>query len=453
MSKLAVVTLAAGKGTRMKSKLPKVLHKVAGKSMVQHAVDTAEELEPLHNMVVVGYKAKQVESETEGDLDFVIQEEQLGTGHAVMQAQDQLADFEGTILVMYGDTPLLTADTLQKLVTTHQEESAAATILTAKVDDPSGYGRIVRDQSGKVVKIVEDKDTTTEEAKIDEINTGICCFDSQLLWKALDNLTCDNAQGEYYLTDVAGILAQQEELVTAVVAPDRRETVGVNTRAHLAKAESILRTRVCNRHLEEGVTIIDPENTYIDSEVEIGQDSIIYPFTFLEGDTKLGSEVIVGPRSRIIDSTIGSGVEIESSTVIESKVGAETVVGPYAYLRPGTKVGRKAKIGDFVEVKKSEVGDGSKVPHLSYIGDTTIGRNTNIGAGSITANYDGEEKHRTIIGDDVFVGSDSTLIAPVRVGDNAITGAGAVVTKDVESEQTVVGVPAKPKDKDTNQGD
>ncbi|GAB6138979.1 bifunctional UDP-N-acetylglucosamine diphosphorylase/glucosamine-1-phosphate N-acetyltransferase GlmU [Halanaerobaculum tunisiense] len=443
MSELAVITLAAGKGTRMKSKLPKVLHKVAGKSMVQHAVDTAAELNPAHNMVVVGYKANQVQAETAGNLEFITQEEQLGTGHAVMQAQDDLQDFAGTILVMYGDTPLLTPDTLQQLVATHQEEAAAATVLTTEVEDPSGYGRIIRDQSDQVVKIVEEEDTTESEAQIQEINTGICCFDSQLLWETLTDVTSDNAQGEYYLTDVVGILAKQGELVTAVVTPDSEETVGVNTRQHLAQAESILRERICNQHLQQGVTIIDPANTYIDSEVEIGQDSIIYPCTFLEGTTKLGEEVIIGPQSKLVDSTIGSGVEVESSTIIESQIGADTTVGPYAYLRPGTKVGREAKIGDFVEVKKSEIGDQAKVPHLSYIGNATIGQQTNIGAGSITANYDGEEKHRTIIGDQSFIGSDSTLIAPVRIGDRAIIGAGAVVTKDVTADDTVVGVPAK----------
>ncbi|AGB40118.1 UDP-N-acetylglucosamine diphosphorylase/glucosamine-1-phosphate N-acetyltransferase [Halobacteroides halobius DSM 5150] len=446
MSELAIITLAAGKGTRMKSDLPKVLHKVAGKSMVQHAVDTADKLNPIHNIVVVGYKSNQVEAKTKGDLQFVMQEEQLGTGHAVMQTEDRLSDFEGTVLVMYGDTPLLTANTLDELVTKHQQEDAAATILTAKIDDPSGYGRIVRNQSGQVVKIVEDKDTTVDEAKIKEINTGICCFDSQLLWEALEEITPNNEQGEYYLTDVAGVLAKQEKNVTAVVAKDREETVGVNTKVHLAKAESILRTRVCNKHLQQGVTIIDPQNTYIDSGVEIGRDSIIYPFTFLEGDTKIGEEVIVGPRNRIKDSIIGNRVEIEASTVVDSQIGAGTVIGPYAYLRPGTKVGRDAKIGDFVEVKQSEIGDKTKVPHLSYIGDTTIGEKTNVGAGSITANYDGQDKHKTVIGDNTFIGSDTTLVAPIRVGDNAATGAGAVVTKDVETDQTVIGVPAKPKD-------
>ncbi len=449
MAELATITLAAGKGTRMKSELPKVLHKVAGKTMVQHAVDTVEQLEPVHNIAVVGYKAEQVKKKTAGEIEFVLQEEQLGTGHAVKQTQNLLADFSGTVLVIYGDTPLLTAETLNQLVTTHYQKSAAATILTAEIDDPTGYGRIVRNEKGQVVKIVEEKDTTEAEAKIKEINTGICCFDSELLWSALEKITPDNAQGEYYLTDVPGILAQEEKLVTAVVTDNREETVGVNTKKHLARAESILRRRICDRHLEAGVTIVDPDNTYIDSEVEIGQDTIIYPFTFLEGKTKIGSKVVIGPRSRIVDSTLEAGVEVETSTIVESEIGPQSTVGPYAYIRPGTQIGARAKIGDFVEVKKAEIAEESKVPHLSYVGDAKLGQQVNLGAGTITANYDGKEKHQTIIGDQVFIGSNSTLVAPIKIGARSVTGAGAVVTKDVEAETTVVGVPAEKLDQNS----
>ncbi|MCK8817032.1 bifunctional UDP-N-acetylglucosamine diphosphorylase/glucosamine-1-phosphate N-acetyltransferase GlmU [Natroniella sulfidigena] len=446
MANLATITLAAGKGTRMKSSLPKVLHQVAGKSMVQHVVDTAGQLTPQHNLVIVGYKADQVKADTDGKIEFVKQEQQLGTGHAVMQAKEELIDFSGVVLVLYGDTPLLTSETLQQLIEQHQTEEAAATILTTKVDDPTGYGRIVRDQSDYVTKIVEEKDTTAEEAKINEINTGICCFESDLLWDCLAKLDTDNAQGEYYLTDVPEILVDQGHSVSALSISDTQQTIGVNTRKHLAEAEQILRQRICNYHLENGVTIIDPANTYIDSEVEIGQDSIIYPFTFLEGKTKLGSEVIIGPQTRIIDSMIGNQVEIKSSTIIDSQIGERSEVGPYAYLRPGSKLSSEVKVGDFVEIKKSEIAKGAKVPHLSYIGDALIGQNTNIGAGTITANYDGQQKHRTVIGDNVFIGSDSTLIAPLRIGDQAITGAGAVVTKDVEADSLVLGVPAEPRD-------
>ncbi|TDX51267.1 bifunctional UDP-N-acetylglucosamine diphosphorylase/glucosamine-1-phosphate N-acetyltransferase GlmU [Orenia marismortui] len=443
MNNLVTITLAAGKGTRMKSKLPKVLHKVAGKSMVQHVVDTADKLEPTNNIVIVGYKSELVKKQTEGKMKFIKQDKQLGTGHAVMQARDELVDFSGTVLVLYGDTPLLTEKTLENLITYHQEEEAAVTILTTKLDDPSGYGRIIRDQEGFVRKIVEDKDTTDIEAKINEINTGICCFDNKLLLDALDKLDTDNSQGEYYLTDVAGILAEEGNSVTALSIDNYQETIGVNTRNHLAQAEKVLRNRICRKHMEQGVTIVDPENTYIDSQVKIGQDTIIYPFVFIEGESSIGEEVTIGPQCRIVDSYVGRRVNIESSTIIESKIGDSSIVGPYAYVRPGSKVGKEVKIGDFVEVKNSEIGSKSKIPHLSYIGDTTIGTDTNIGAGTITANYDGKEKHRTVIGDNSFIGSDSTLIAPIRVGDNATTGAGAVVTKDVKDGDVVVGVPAK----------
>ena len=446
MTDLAVITLAAGKGTRMKSKLPKVLHQVAGKSMAQHIVDTAAELSPVHNVVVVGYKAEKVRNNIAGNLDFVEQQEQLGTGHAVMQTQEKLSDFSGTVLVLYGDTPLLTAATLSELVEQHQQQEAAASILTTELEAPSGYGRIVRDQTGAVQEIVEDKDTTKQQAQIKEINTGICCFDSDLLWSSLDELDTDNAQGEYYLTDVIGILSQAGHLVTGITANSTQETIGVNTRIHLAQAEKTLRTRTCEQHMANGVTVIDPDNTYIDSTVEIGQDTVIYPGTFIEGETKIASDVIIGPQSRIIDSKIGSGVEIENSTIKNSEIEAGTVVGPYAYLRPGTKVGKNAKVGDFVEIKKSNIGAGSKVPHLSYIGDTEIGENTNVGAGTITANYDGENKHQTQIADNCFIGSNSTLIAPLKLAKGAVTGAGAVVTKDVEEDEVVIGVPAKPKD-------
>ncbi|MCK8824917.1 bifunctional UDP-N-acetylglucosamine diphosphorylase/glucosamine-1-phosphate N-acetyltransferase GlmU [Fuchsiella alkaliacetigena] len=442
MDRLAVVVLAAGKGTRMKSELPKVLHKVCGKAMVEHILFAAQDLNPERSIVVVGYKGEIVKAELESlEVDFAYQKQQLGTGHAVMQVEEFLQDFEGSVLVLCGDTPLLTAETLSNLVEKQQQQGVAA-VLTTEVDDPSWYGRIVRDSSGDLVKIVEEEDATPEERQIQEINTGTYCFDSQYLFKALQEIEADNAQGEYYLTDVIEVLTYEGENVAAELAVDSAETLGVNTRRHLATAEKRLRKRVCNKHLAAGVTIIDPENTFIDSEVEIEQDTVIYPYTIIEGATQIGSNCTIGPHSRIIDSQLAAGVEVQNSVIKKAKVGAEVQIGPFAYLRPGTELEAGVKIGDFVEIKKSKVAQRTKIPHLSYVGDAEIGEDVNIGAGTIIANYDGQEKHRTEIGDQAFIGSNSTLIAPLNIGKSAITGAGSVVTKDVAADSLVLGVPA-----------
>ncbi|MGM0470882.1 MAG: bifunctional UDP-N-acetylglucosamine diphosphorylase/glucosamine-1-phosphate N-acetyltransferase GlmU [Bacillota bacterium] len=442
--KLATVILAAGKGTRMNSQLPKVLHKICGRSMAERIITTADQLNSTKNIAVIGYQSEVVKSELEDlNVEFAYQPNQLGTGHAVMQTEEQLADFDGSVLVLCGDTPLLTAKTLEQLVTQQQQSNTAATVLSTKVDDPTGYGRIVRDESGDLLRIVEEQDASNQEAEIKEVNTGTYCFDSQLLFSALDQLDTDNQQGEYYLTDIIEIFTQEGQRVKAVITDDQTETLGVNTKEHLATAEQTLRRRICNQHLAAGVKIIDPANTYIDEEVAIGQDAVIYPFTFLEGQTEIGSQTIIGPQSRIIDAKIGSNVEVEHSVIREAEIESGVTVGPFAYIRPETKLGTNSKAGSFVEIKKSEVGADSKVPHLSYIGDTTIGEQVNIGAGTITANYDGVEKNRTEIADNTFVGSDSTLIAPLTIGQGAITGAGSVVTKDVADDTLVLGVPAK----------
>jgi bifunctional UDP-N-acetylglucosamine pyrophosphorylase/glucosamine-1-phosphate N-acetyltransferase len=449
MNKLATIILAAGKGTRMKSELPKVLHQVCGKSMVEHIMLTAKDLNPTYNVVVIGHKGEMIKSELEHlteDIDFKYQDQQLGTGHAVMQAEDLLSGFTASVLVLCGDTPLLTFETLKNLVKKQQESGVVATVLTTKVDDPEGYGRIVRGKAGDIVKIIEEKDATQSEKKIREINTGTYCFDSQSLFSALEEIDNKNSQGEYYLTDIIEILKEENKKVSAVLADNEQETLGVNTRRHLAQAEKVLRRRISNRHFDAGVTIMDPENTYIDEEVEIAKDTIIYPFTMLEGRTKIGSHSVIGPQSRIVDSVLGCRVKVQNSVVLEADIGDKTTVGPFAYLRPGTEIGEDAKVGDFVEIKKSKVGDQSKIPHLSYIGDAIIGQEVNIGAGTITANYDGQKKHKTKIQDGAFIGSDSTLVAPLQIGKMAVTGAGSVVVDDVEDNDLVLGVPAVKKE-------
>ena len=441
MDRLAVVVLAAGKGTRMKSELPKVLHKVCGKAMIEHILSAAQDLNPEISIVVVGYKGEAVKAELKDlAVDFAYQKQQLGTGHAVMQVEEFLADFRGSVLVLCGDTPLLTAKTLSNLVEKQQQQGVAA-VLTTEVDDPSWYGRIVRDSSGNLVKIVEEEDATPKERQIKEINTGTYCFDSRYLFKALQEIEADNAQGEYYLTDVIEVLTYEGEAVAAELTIDSAETLGVNTKRHLAKAEKRLRNRVCNKHLAAGVTIMDPENTFVDSEVEIGQDTVIYPYTIIEGETRIGSNCIIGPYSRIIDSQLATGVEVQNSVIKKAKVGAEVQIGPFAYLRPGTELESEVKIGDFVEVKKSFIGRGSKVPHLSYVGDATIGEKVNLGAGTIIVNYDGVVKHPTNIEDEAFIGCNSNLIAPLTVGKGAYVGAGSTINEDVPEDALALARP------------
>lgn len=444
MRDLATVILAAGKGTRMKSKLIKVLHKLAGKPMLQHLVDTAEQLNSQKTIVVVGYQGELVRQTIQGqNLSFVCQREQKGTGHAVLEAKELLKEFTGDTLVLVGDAPLLTEETLAQLISTHNQTDADATILTTYLKDPFGYGRIVRDSSGSFLKIVEQFDLTEVEASIEEINTGIYIFDNQKLFAALNQIRPDNNKGEYYLTDVLTVLLRTEARVELVETLDPEETIGINDRVRLAEAEKIIRRRINRRLQREGVTIIDPEVTYIDAGVEIGQDTIIYPFTFIEGQTRIGRNVSIGAQCRIKDAQIGDDVELLNSVILESEIRDRVKIGPFAYIRPGNLICEDAKIGDFVELKKSLVGKGSKIPHLSYVGDAQIGEKCNIGAGTITANYDGENKFPTNLGDNVFIGSNSTLVAPVHLETGARTGAGSVVTKDVPKGMTVVGVPAR----------
>ncbi|MDT3428765.1 bifunctional UDP-N-acetylglucosamine pyrophosphorylase/glucosamine-1-phosphate N-acetyltransferase [Paenibacillus forsythiae] len=430
MKRMAVV-LAAGQGKRMKSKLYKVLHPVCGKPMVGHVLDTVKATGCQRSIVVVGHGAEEVRAYLGDSAEYVLQEAQLGTGHAVKQAKDLLGGEEGTLIVAYGDTPLITPETLTKLMTLHEERKAAATILTAVMENPAGLGRIIRTEDGELLKIVEQKDCTPAEDAIREINTGIYCFDNAKMFAALDKVTNHNAQQEYYLTDVIGILREQGELVLAFQTDDAVESIGVNDRLALSEAEYYMRQRIARRHMLDGVTIIDPASTYIGAEVTIGADTVIYPGTLLKGNTVIGENCTIGPSSEIENSRIMDGAKVKHSVLNGAEVGARTSVGPFAYLRPGSVLGEDVKIGDFVEIKKATIGDGSKVSHLSYVGDASVGKNVNVGCGAITVNYDGFNKSVTEIGDEAFIGSNVNLIAPVTVGKGAFVVAGSTITKSV----------------------
>ena len=439
MQEMVAVILAAGKGTRMKSALPKVLHAVGGRPMLRHVMTAAEQAGAKRTIVVVGFGGDQVQAKIGAAAEYVLQAEQLGTGHAMMQVQPVLAGFSGTILLLCGDTPLLTDKTLLALVAAHQQSGAAATVLTAMPADATGYGRILRNESGQVLGIVEQKDATPEQKKIGEINTGIYCFEAAPLFAALAGLTCNNAQGEYYLTDVLAILAQAGQQVGAVEVADFQETLGINSRLQLAEAEKILRQRKLVELMDSGVTVMDPASTFVDATVSVGEDTVLYPFTWLEGETTIGRDCRIGPNSRIADSQLGDAVTLHFSYAHECKIAEGVTVGPYVHLRPDTQLAAGVKVGNFVEIKNSLVGQGSKVPHLSYIGDTDIGSGVNIGSGTITVNYDGKKKHRTHIGDDAFIGCNTNLVAPVSVGSGAYIAAGSTITKDVPDGALGVG--------------
>lgn len=431
MTELLTVVLAAGKGTRMQSTLPKVLHQVGGKAMLQQVLDAANDAGSKRNVVVVGFGGETVKTVIGTQAEFVVQTEQLGTGHAVAQAADLLKNIDGTVMVLCGDTPLLTGKLLKKLYDEHKKTGAKATVLTAIMPDANGYGRIIRTKVGAVEKIVEQKDATPQELLVREVNSGIYCFECKALFKALENLNCDNAQGEYYLTDVLEILNKAGEKVWAVTADDYEETLGINSRVQLAGAEKIIRQRKNIELMNQGVTIMDPDSTFIDKNVQIGKDTIIYPFTWLEGKTVVGEHCEIGPNSRFTNTKIGSFVTAHFSYGHDCEIEDEVTIGPYVHLRPQTKIMKKVKIGNFVEVKNSIIGEGSKLPHLSYIGDADIGSGVNMGCGTITVNYDGKKKFRTVVGNDAFVGCNSNLVAPVSVGDGAYVGAGSTITKDV----------------------
>ena len=433
MLDFVTVILAAGKGTRMKSKLPKVLHRAAGKSMLQHVIDAAYAAGARRNIVVTGFGGDVVRSAIGDSVEYVEQCEQLGTGHAVLQAKDLLSGEHGTIMVLCGDTPLLTAELLARFHEEHVNAGAKATVLTAIMPNAKGYGRIIRRENGEVLKIVEHKDATPEEREIHEVNAGIYCFDAEALFSALTKVTNDNAQGEYYLPDVLSILRDAGEKIWAVVADNYESTLGINSRSQLAVAERILRKRKVEELMADGVTIMDPNTTFIDAEVRVGMDTIIYPFTILEGVTVIGEDCIIGPHVRFQDMVIGDGVKAHYVYAHDAEVESGSDLGQFNHIRPDSHIGTGVKIGNFVEIKNSNIGECSKVPHLSYIGDCDMGAHVNMGCGTITVNYDGKNKYRTSIGNDAFVGCNSNLVAPVVVGENAYVAAGSTITRDVPS--------------------
>lgn len=441
----AVVILAAGEGTRMKSATPKVLHPICGRSLVGHVVAASRALEPEHLVVVVGHAREQV-AEHLAALDpralTAVQHEQNGTGHAVRIALEELdrqgVTVSGTLVVTYGDTPLLTDATLATLVRLHESDGNAVTVLTALVPDPTGYGRIIRGADGQVTEIVEQKDATAAQYEIKEINSGVYAYDAALLARALGKVTTDNSQGEEYLTDTLAILRADGHRVGAFIAEDHREIAGVNNRVQLAQARRVLNDRLLTRAMLDGATIVDPASTWVDVDVTFAPDALVHPNTQLLGATSLAEGAEVGPNCRLTDTAVGPRATVSNTVADQAEVGEQASVGPYAYLRPGTRLGAKAKAGTYVEMKNASIGEGTKVPHLSYVGDATIGEYTNIGAASVFVNYDGETKHHTTVGSYCKTGSDNMFVAPVAIGDGAYTAAGSVITKDVPAGSLAV---------------
>jgi bifunctional UDP-N-acetylglucosamine pyrophosphorylase/glucosamine-1-phosphate N-acetyltransferase len=437
MDGLIAVILAAGEGKRMRSRRPKVLHRLCGRPLVGYPLRTARTLAD-RIVLVVGPNADELRAYAGGDVRVVEQTERLGTGHAVMQARAECGG-GSAVLVLPGDMPLLSTETIERVVTHHVATGAAATVLTAVVDRPYGYGRVLR-QGGRVKRIVEERDATDDQKKVNEINTSVYCFDAARLWSALEDVRPDNDQGEYYLTDVVAILARSGLLVEAVTVADPQEALGVNDRKQLAALAAIQRGRILDRLMLDGVTILDPTSTYVEDTVTVGSDTIIYPQVVLEGATSIGSESVIGSGCQVSDSRLADRVRLKPYCVItESVVEAEAELGPFCHLRPKAHIGARARIGNFVEIKKSRIGRGSKANHLAYIGDATVGDDVNIGAGTITCNYDGIAKHPTTIGDGAFVGTNSTLVAPLTIGEGAYVGGGSVITKDVPPGALAVG--------------
>jgi bifunctional UDP-N-acetylglucosamine pyrophosphorylase/glucosamine-1-phosphate N-acetyltransferase len=441
MTDLHVVVLAAGKGTRMKSGTPKVLHEAAGLPLIEHVLRTARRLQPASIVVIVGHQSdviRQALAERLG-LAFATQEPQLGTGHALLQAEPLLTGARGTLVLLSGDVPLLRSETVDALVRRHEERSAAATVLTALVDTPDGYGRVVR-HAGEILAIVEHKDASPAERAIHEINSGIYAFDIAPLFESLRSIGSSNAQGEYYLPDLVKIYRGRDWTVETVRLADPAEILGVNSRKELADVATILKSRKNDELMAAGVTLVDPASTYIDPDVTIGEDTVVHPGVFLEGKTRIGSRCEIHSGVRLVNSTVDDDAVIYNFCVItDSHIASGAQVGPFAHLRPQSHVGEQAKVGNFVELKKTVLGRGSKASHLTYLGDTTVGEKVNVGAGTITCNYDGTTKNPTVIEDGAFIGSDSQLIAPVRIGKGAYVAAGSSITEDVPAEALAIG--------------
>ena len=434
MEGIATLILAAGKGTRMKSEVVKVLHPILGLPMLSYPIALSlNGIKAEKTIVVVGYQADEIQERFKNpQIQFALQKEQLGTGHAALQAVPFLETFTGTALILCGDVPLVKADTLRTFIGAFEESHSILSVLTTVVEDPFGYGRILRSPEGWLEKIVEEKDASEKERSIREINTGIYCVKVPFLIEGLGEIGKDNAQGEYYLTDLVEIAKKKGLRCSAHIVSDPVEVMGINTRVDLAMANEVLRQAKLRDLMLSGVTMVDPKTTYVDQTVEVGKDTVLYPNCHLQGSTKIGERCVIEPNSKVLDSIVGNDVTIRSNSVItESKIEEGASIGPFSHLRPLSEVKTKAKIGNFVEVKKSVIGRGSKANHLTYIGDSTVGEDVNIGAGTITCNYDGFEKHPTVIGDRVFVGSNVELVAPVKVGEDSTIGAGSTITRDV----------------------
>jgi bifunctional UDP-N-acetylglucosamine pyrophosphorylase/glucosamine-1-phosphate N-acetyltransferase len=436
------VILAAGKGTRMKTLKPKVLHPLLGRPMLQYSLDAVRGVTSEKPVVVIGYGAEEIQAAIGDAAEFVIQEPQLGTGHAVQTAEALLGNRGGLILVILGDMPLLTSKTLEQVVKTHREHSGPVSLLTIIADDPRGFGRIVRNSKNDVEAIVEEAQASPEQLAICELNASVYCFSADWLWEALKRIPL-SPKGEYYLTDVVEVAVKDGLSVRAIVLEDPSEAIGINTRIHLAEAEAILRRRINQDWMLSGVTIVDPEHTYIEPDVKIGQDTVIWPNSYLQGETTVGDACTIGPNSYLKDAVIGQRCRIFSSVIENAVMEDEVDIGPFGHLRKGAHLATGVHMGNFGEVKNSYLGPDTKMGHFSYIGDANIEGDVNIGAGTITCNFDGEKKSPTEIGKGVFIGSDTMLVAPVKLGEGARTGAGAVVTKDVPDHTVVVGVPAK----------